>query len=152
MHTTSIAGAYSRINCRCNPGYQCTYFKQIQAIVTLKVTLYEFNNNINNVKTNFLSAMAAAAKVPTSRITINGVITRNRRRNLLAATTKEDVANSARDVTGIDVHATILGAVTLHDLDKQMKLFDKDLHMRHVWAESHRINAKDAPWNQFKTK
>jgi hypothetical protein len=151
-HTTSLAGAYSRVNCRCDPGYQCTYYKQIQAVVTLNVSAADFNNNVNNVKTNFISAMAAAAQVPTNRVTINGVLGKSRRRNLLAATTKEDMINSKSDTQGIDVHATVLGAVRLHDLDKQMALISKGVHLRHVWAESHKINAKDAPWSQFGKK
>jgi hypothetical protein len=42
-HTTSAAGSYSRLNCKCNPGYSCTYYKRIQAIVTLNSTAYDFN-------------------------------------------------------------------------------------------------------------
>jgi len=74
MHTTSAAGSYSRLNCRCDPGYSCTYYKQIQAIVTLNATLYEFNNNVGGVRTAFLAAMAAAANVTSDHVTINGVV------------------------------------------------------------------------------
>jgi hypothetical protein len=46
MHTTSATGSYSRLNCRCDPGYSCAYYKQIQAIDTLNATLSDFNNNV----------------------------------------------------------------------------------------------------------
>jgi hypothetical protein len=77
MHTTSASGSYSRINCKCNPGYSCTYYKRIQAIVTLNSTAYDFNNNVGGVRDSFLAAMAAAANVTTNHITINGVIARS---------------------------------------------------------------------------
>ena len=74
MHTISAAASYSRLNCRCTPGYSCTYYKQIQAIVTLNATIYEFNNDVGGVKTAFLSAMAAAANVTSDHVVINGVV------------------------------------------------------------------------------
>ena len=74
MHTTSGDASYSRLNCRCTPGYSCTYYKQIQAIVTLNATLSEFNNDVGGVKTAFLAAMAAAANVTADHVVINGVV------------------------------------------------------------------------------
>jgi hypothetical protein len=76
MHTTSATGSYSRLNCRCDPGYSCAYYKQIQAIVTLNATLYDFNNDVKGVRTAFLAAMAAAANVTSDHVTINGVMAR----------------------------------------------------------------------------
>jgi hypothetical protein len=74
MHTTSAVASYSRLNCRCTPGYSCTYYKQIQAIVTLNATIYEFNNDVGGVRTAFLAAMAAAANVTADHVVINGVV------------------------------------------------------------------------------
>jgi hypothetical protein len=76
MHTTSAAGSYSRLNCRCTPGYSCTYYKRIQAIITLNSTAYDFNNNVGGVRTAFIAAMAAAANVSTQYVSINGVVAR----------------------------------------------------------------------------
>jgi len=76
MHTTSSSGSYSRVNCKYDPGYSCTYYKRIQAIVTLNAPAYDFNNNVGGVRDTFLAAMAAAANVTTNHVTINGVITR----------------------------------------------------------------------------
>jgi hypothetical protein len=73
MHTTSNAGSFSRLNCKCTPGYSCTYYKKIQAIVTLNVTITDFNNDVGGVRTAFLAAMAAAANVTSDHVVINGV-------------------------------------------------------------------------------
>ena len=73
-HTTSPAGSYSILKCICDPGFSCTYYKQIQAIVTLNTTLHDFNNDVAGIKTGFLSAMGAAANVSASQVVINGVI------------------------------------------------------------------------------
>ena len=76
MHTTSVSGSYSRLNCKCDPGYSCTYYKRIQAIVTLNSTAYDFNNNVGGVRDAFIAAMAAAANVQSQHVTINGVVSR----------------------------------------------------------------------------
>ena len=81
MHTTSAAGSYSRLNCKCNPGYSCTYYKRIQAIVTLNSTAYDFNNNVGGVRDAFIAAMAAAANVQSQHVTINGVVSRSTARS-----------------------------------------------------------------------
>jgi hypothetical protein len=73
-NTKAPAGSYSILNCACNPGFQCTYYKQIQAIVTLNTTLYDFNNNVGEIQAAFLQAMAAAANVSSSQVVINGVV------------------------------------------------------------------------------
>lgn len=75
-NTKSAAGSYSRLNCKCNPGFSCTYYKRIQAIVSLNATVYDFNNNVGGVRTSFIAAIAAAANVSTNKVTINGVMAR----------------------------------------------------------------------------
>lgn len=156
LHTTSVAGAYSRVNCRfvvfghfcvfvlyflikpqnrCDPGYQCTYYKQIQAVVTLNSTLWEFNNNVNGVRTAFIAAMAAAAGVQPSQVTINGVVIRNRRRNLLSLTSDTAPAQT------IEVHASVTGSVRLRDLDKHLSRHNKNLHIDHKWEQAHKVLA-----------
>lgn len=134
LHTTSSAGSYSRVNCLCDPGYQCTYYKQIQAIVTLNATVWEFNNDINGVRTAFIAAMAAAAGVHPSFVTINEVMAQGRRRrNLLS------LSEDGRET--IDVHASITGAVKLRDLDKHLNRHDSTLHIAHRWVQAPQIVA-----------
>lgn len=134
LHTTSSAGSYSRVNCICDPGYQCTYYKQIQAIVTLNATLWEFQNDINGVRTAFIAAMAAAAGVQPSQVTINDVLTQSQRRRLLS----EDGGN-AREL--IDVHASVTGAVHLRDLDKHLNRHIEKLHVAHTWKQAPQVRA-----------
>jgi hypothetical protein len=134
LHTTSSSGSYSRVNCLCDPGYQCTYYKQIQAIVTLNATLWEFNNDINGVRTAFINAMAAAAGVHPSYVTINDVLAQGRRRRLLSV-------GSGDGIETIDVHASVTGAVKLRDLDKHLNRHSSKLHIAHRWEQAPRIHA-----------
>jgi hypothetical protein len=117
MHTTSATASYSRLNCRCNPGYSCTYYKQIQAIVTLNATLYEFNNDVGGVKTAFLAAMAAAANVTADHVVINGVVshaiaplTGGRRLFSAAAETQQSISQEFALLTDADAVAPDDGA------------------------------------------
>jgi hypothetical protein len=134
LHTTSSAGSFSRVNCLCDPGFQCTYYKQIQAIVTLNATLWEFNNDIGGVRTAFINAMAAAAGVHPNYVTINDVMTQGRRRRHLLALEPEP-----RET--IDVHASITGAVKLRDLDKHLNRHSDGLHIAHRWEQAPQIMA-----------
>lgn len=137
LHTTSSAGSYSRVNCLCDPGYQCTYYKQIQAVVTLNATLWEFNNDINGVRTAFIAAMAAAAGVHPSYVTINEVMAQGRRRRLLSI---ENLGAGDSQET-INVHASVTGAVKLRDLDKHLNRHSATLHISHRWVQAPQIHA-----------
>jgi len=137
LHTTSSSGSYSRVNCLCDPGFQCTYYKQIQAVVTLNATLWEFNNDINGVRTAFINAMAAAAGVHPSYVTINEVLAQGRRRRALLS-----VAGGGVDgIETIDVHASVTGAVKLRDLDKHLNRHSASLHIAHRWEQAPQIHA-----------
>lgn len=138
LHTTSSAGSYSRVNCLCDPGYQCTYYKQIQAVVTLNATLWEFNNDINGVRTAFIAAMAAAAGVHTSYVTINEVVTSGGRRRALLSVSSEGGAGSTET---INVHASVMGAVRLRDLDTHLRRHSPTLHVSHRWEQAPQIHA-----------
>ena len=46
--------------CQCNQDHFCSYTKHITALVTLNTTASDFNN-INNVKSSFVNAVANAA-------------------------------------------------------------------------------------------
>jgi hypothetical protein len=99
----------------------------ITAVVSLNVTKSDFDNNINNIKTKFISAVAAAAGVPTSNVIIGNVVTRSgrRRRRLLS-----------HESTGIHIVTNIFGASHLKNLDQQIKksgIYSEG----HVWGENH---------------
>jgi len=129
------------VNCICDPGYECTYYKQIQAIVTLNATAYEFQNDINGVRTAFIAAMAAAAGVQPSQVTINDVLTQSRRRHLLSL-------SPSQQKNLIDVHASVHGAVKLHDLDKHLNRQIENLHISHTWKQAPQVRAVALPGSQ----
>ena len=106
MHTTAPAGSYSRLNCVCDPGYSCSYYKQIQAIVTLNTTLSDFNGNVGNIKSMFVSAMAAAANVTSNFVVINGVASRVGRR-LLSVGSEFEMSGASVDGEAGAHHAPV---------------------------------------------
>jgi len=71
LNTQSPAGSSSLLQCICMPGYQCTYTKRISLVITLtNVTQSAFQNNVNNVRTNLIKAIATAANVSEANVNI----------------------------------------------------------------------------------
>lgn len=68
-HTTSIPGSVSKLSCKCNPGWICTYTKGVRVNVTLPLTQAQFAL----VRDQFLQAIAAAAGVDVSQVSIVGM-------------------------------------------------------------------------------
>jgi hypothetical protein len=115
-------------------GFTCNYYKRINAIVSLTCTKSEFDNNVNNVRTNFIAAVAAAAKVDPSFVTINMVLQSGEvgpgpSRRLFAI----------RPAKTIQVHAQIKNAVRLHKLSEQLEKRVAGLHASHAWQHNHEI-------------
>jgi hypothetical protein len=125
-NTISVEGSSSLLQCRCDPGFSCTYTKQISAVVTLNASATSFNNDVGGVKTAFIAAIAAAAGVPITSVKIGSVAPTSGRRLL------------AFD-SGIRVHTTVSGATRLHDLGMHLARHDPTLHLGHSWEESHRL-------------
>ena len=134
--TFSEPGGISQLNCRCTAGYYCAYKEMITAVISLNVSKANFDNNTNNIRTNFISAVAAAAGVTASDVVITSVQTRtgggSRRRRLLE---KQD--NSI----GIHIVANIFGARKLQNLEHHIKKNGLNAN-GHVWAENHQITSK----------
>ena len=127
-HTASVAGSSSLLNCQCVPGFSCSYTKRITATVTLNTTLSSFNADLGGVQTAFKAAVAAAAGVVPSKVTINGVAQKAGARRLLAYTPHL-----------IDVRTTIHGAERLRNLEGHLARHDATLHHSHTWEESHSL-------------
>ena len=73
-NTNSAPGSSTLLNCICLPGYQCTYSQQLSLVITLNnCTVAQFNNNTNNIRSNLIAAIAAAAGVNISQVNITGV-------------------------------------------------------------------------------
>jgi len=77
------------------------------------------------VKSSFLQAVAAAARVNLSNIVINNVL---------------QVGNSRRlNSMSVQIHTTILGAMRLHKLDQHLEKRAKGLHAGHHYKHAHRV-------------
>jgi hypothetical protein len=72
-HTSALKGSFSILNCACDRGFNCSYHRQIQAVVTLNATHSDFNDDVGGIRTAFLQALAAAGGVPDRHVAINGV-------------------------------------------------------------------------------
>jgi len=168
MHTTAATGSYSRLNCKCDPGYSCTYYKQIQAIVSLNATLADFNSDYGGIKTAFLAAMANAAQVSVGHVVINGVVARTSSRRMLSMDGSADDAayetarentwrrldgahtpsrrsllSAANDSnTGIKIFVSVDGSGRLAKLDQELAKHRKGLFIEHRWEPAHRVKTE----------
>jgi hypothetical protein len=122
----SEAASTSQLSCRCKAGFVCFYTKQIQAVVTLNSTEAAFNLNTDNVRGNFLAAIAAAAGVDISKVTIVSVTKHAGSRRLLGYH------------EGIEVVAVVEGAHTLSNIETHVRQRGLHLHS-HSWRESHSV-------------
>ena len=129
-HTVSAPGSYSRLSCQCMPGYQCTYYKQISAIVYINSTYSAFTSNLNNVQTNFISAMSTAANVSADQVNIISVVAGSLPSNL----GNRRLLEASHGL--VEVHTTIHGTGRLRHLDKYMKSV-----VSTTWHPSHKIHA-----------
>ena len=68
-HTSSVSGSVSKLSCRCNPGYTCTYTKAVRVNITLPLTQAQFEL----VRAQFLQAVADAAGVLVSQVSVIGL-------------------------------------------------------------------------------
>jgi hypothetical protein len=69
-HTSSIPGSVSKLSCLCNPGWVCTYTRGVRVNVTLPLTTSQFAL----VRDQFLQAIAIAAGVDVSQVSIVGLV------------------------------------------------------------------------------
>ena len=88
-HTASNTGASSVLACSCIPGYSCAYTKRITATVVVNSTVSGFNADTNGIKTSLIAAVAAAAGVPVSSVSIISVNPHTSGRRLLSSKAEE---------------------------------------------------------------
>jgi hypothetical protein len=77
-NTGSPAGSVSQAACECLPGFSCSYVTTTSAVFTLPMTPAQFEN----VKTDFINAVAASAGVDPKYVYIISVREVDRRRSL----------------------------------------------------------------------
>jgi hypothetical protein len=131
-NTVSNDGSSSLLDCRCAPGFSCTYTKQITAVVTLNASATSFNSDEGGVKTAFIAAVAAAAGVPVTSVHIGAVAATSGRRLL------------SLDPDTIRVHMTVSGATSLRNLGMHLARHDPLLHLGHSWQEAHTVTRTSA--------
>ena len=120
LHTWSAPGASSKLDCACDKGFRCRYTKRITVILTLNCTLEDFNNNIGNVRTEMIAAIAAAAHVDPSQVVINGVL-------------PHSLARHRGDARRISV--TVSGATGMEKLQRCRAV------AAYEWGEAHDVRA-----------
>jgi hypothetical protein len=136
LNTWSNPGAYSQFNCRCDAGFVCSYFKKIDAVINLNVSLYDFQNNVGNIQTDFISALANAGGVLPSNVIINGVSLTKNRRGM---------------TEGIEIHSTVVGTVHMQGLEKVLEKLGHQ-HAKARWSEHARLQAKKDRDKSFASK
>lgn len=86
VNTVSQPGQTSQLGCTCIAGYFCTYDKVAKMSISLNnIPLTDWQNNVNGIQDAFIAAVAQAAGVPPSSITIVSVTMPAGRRRLLEA-------------------------------------------------------------------
>ncbi len=86
----------------------CEYYRTVSVTFLIaNVSVANFNADVGNVRTNFISSVASAAGVDTSSVTIVSV-TATRRRRLLSGDTEEEIVELSI-VARIDPHPNIPG-------------------------------------------
>ncbi len=137
-YTHSASGSSSVLQCRCDSGYACSYSKRISATIILNSTVTDFNSNYNNVKSDFINAVAFAAGVSPLDVFIDGVIGQaaSVRRRILS------LANIQELTSAIHVHLHVEKAEVLMNLDKIIARVSPILHISHRWVEAHEITTR----------
>jgi len=113
------------------------YFKQVHATVTLNTTLSAFENNTGEVRSNFISGMAAAAGVVPAQVHIHFAVIRLDHRRLLSLPPKYPTQT-------IQVSVSVTGTQSL----KQVPQYLSGLHLSHSWELQRRLLVMAIPSQQ----
>jgi hypothetical protein len=98
-------------------------------VVTLNSTTSSFNGDVGGIKTAFINAVASAAGVAYSQVTINSVVAKGGGRRLLSSG------------GFIDVFASVQGAEQLKKLSFHLARHSATLHQGHSWQEAHTVTS-----------
>ena len=124
-------------DCRCEPSFVCMYYKQVHATVTLNTTLSAFENNTGEVRSNFISGMAAAAGVVPAQVHIHFAVIRLDHRRLLF------MLHKSLSQT-IQVSVSVTGSQSL----KQVPQYLAGLHLSHSWELQRKLLVMAIPSQQ----
>jgi hypothetical protein len=118
----SQISATSQLGCRCNAGYACTYTKRITATVTINGSMADFNANVGGIHTSFINAIAAAAGVQPSQVSVIGV-------------TPQPGGGRRSNVDGADVHVKVFGSHILGTIKHSIAVSS-------VWQPRHSVHVR----------
>ena len=124
--TWSPPGARSPLDCRCNPGFACTYARKLHVVVTLNCTEEDFANNLNNIRTDLIQAIANASHVDPSQVVVQGFKARVR----ALASLRSLVHERHHLSEGLEISVAVSGATSL-----------LGLRLPHEWREAHSVRA-----------
>jgi len=127
IYTFSLANSSTQLDCRCNAGYYCAYKQMITAVVSMNISKADFENNTNNVQTNFKTAVAIACGV-----TVNDVIITKIFSNLGGGARRRMLEFESN---GINIVANALGADHVENLDEQMRKMGI-VSGGHAWSQN----------------
>jgi hypothetical protein len=149
--TVSNASSTSQLQCSCAKGYQCSYTKVVQAVITLLMGLDDFNLN-PAVRAAFINAVASSAKTAPSNVAIISVRdtltgqTQAGRRLLQAQKRMEQAAAGA--AAGVDtedpkIHVSLQvdHATELRDLNLHLFASGLEPSYDHVFYAPHKVVA-----------
>ena len=133
-HTISGNGSFSLLQCHCVKGRICIYAKRIHVVVTLNISLSDFQADVGSAQTNFLQALHDAAGIQEEHhpieIAINNIAP--------AAPTGRRLLE---DTSGyIDVYATVSGVVHLKHLKHHLARHIPEIHVAHTMQHEHRVH------------
>jgi hypothetical protein len=121
----------------------CSYYKKVDLVISLNTSLADFNNNVNNIKDQFIQALANAGGVTVSNVVVNGV-TRGANHNRRAKPSEDKKTKSAVGEV-IDVHSTVIGTLHLENLDKALAALHLKATRKSVRQSSVTIRVRRAP-------
>lgn len=98
----------------------------------------DFNSNYNNIKSDFINAVAFAAGVSPSDVYIDTVIGQaaSTRRRILSLVNIQELTSA------IHVHLHVEKAEILMNLDKIIAKVSPILHISHRWVEAHELTTR----------
>ena len=145
---SSVNHTSTLLDCRCLPGFFCTYSKRINVRVTLSNITWDMLNVAGLASSPVIDAIAAAAGVSRDSVIINGVIAGSSGRRMMTRIANGIVnPNPFHDSKDkVSIWATVLGATSL-DHALATALLDPYKPESLSWTHSHSIRVDREWWS-----
>ena len=133
-HTTSENGSFSLLRCHCVSGRICVYAKRIHMVVTLNVSMSDFQADVASVQTNFLQALHDASGIQEEHHPIESTINNI----MLAGPSRRRLLEDTDEI--IDVYATVSGVGQLKNLKHHLTARIAEVHVAHTLKYDHSVH------------